>query len=72
MAQAASPLPRRERQHQSVGQLGPLLRWAPGSVRWGMFILVSYFLAPIELLLCSVQERRILFTVDLMNLYVSI
>ncbi|HEY6410107.1 MAG TPA: APC family permease, partial [Ktedonobacteraceae bacterium] len=28
MAQAASPLPKRDGQHQSVGQLGPLLCWA--------------------------------------------
>jgi amino acid transporter len=28
MAQAASPLPQEDRQHQSVGQLGPLLCWA--------------------------------------------
>ncbi len=28
MVQAVSPLPKRERQHQSIGQLGPLLCWA--------------------------------------------
>src|SRR5436309_856278 len=28
MAQAISPLPKREGQHQSIGQLGPLLCWA--------------------------------------------
>src|SRR5437773_7980211 len=28
MAQAVSPLPKREGQHQSIGQLGPLLCWA--------------------------------------------